>query len=444
MLATLVILPPIEEEEQVTFEEIEEVICDKGLLHGINNDLITELQNEIKCNNVYEIAKGTLPQKGIDGKVIYEFNTDKLIKPSLLEDGSVDFHNLNIVNNVARGDVIVRIKPEVEGEPGKDVFGEVVPAPPVKKALLPKHGPNITSAKGGKELISEIDGHVDLIYDKVVVNEVMNITGNIDHNTGDLNYNGSIVIAGNVLSGFSIRAQKNIEVMGLVEGATLLAGGSIIIRGGVQGMDKARIICNGTLAAKYISNAFVKANGSINTNSILHSEVSCNDKIIVDGKGLISGGKVRANKAIDTKTIGTHLGTKTFIEVGVDPDILEKYYEFKEKKQELEEERKKIKQIIKVLEERKQKGVIKPDRLAVLQKSYKTRNQLIKDATAADQIVKQLFPLIENVRDGKVKAALTVYPGVIVTIGSQSMVVRNKIDRCTLVLDGGEVRVAPY
>lgn len=444
MLATLVVLPPIDGQEDVTFEEIEDAICEAGIMHGVNNGVIQQLQKEIECNRIYEIANGTLPKTGIDGKVVYEFNTDKLIKPSLLDDGSVDFHNLNIVNNVSRGEVIVRLKPEIEGEDGQNVLGEIVPAPPVKKALLPKHGPNIRTISGGKELISEIDGHVDLIYDKVVVNEVMTISGSIDHNTGDLNYNGSIMISGNVLSGFSIKAQKNIEVMGIVEGATLLAGGNIIIRGGIQGMDKARLICNGTLAAKYVNNAFVKANGNITTNSILHSEVSCNDVINVQGKGLISGGKVRANKLIDAKTIGTHLGTKSFIEVGVDPDIVEKFHEFKEKKQTSLQEKKKIEQIINVLEDRKAKGVISPERLAVLQKSYKTQKQLIKDITAADQIVKQLQPLIENVRGGKVKVSQILYPGVVVTIGSQSLRVRNKIDRCTLVLDAGEVRTAPY
>ncbi|WP_105618029.1 DUF342 domain-containing protein [Vallitalea okinawensis] len=443
LLATLIVLPPVDEEE-ITFEHIEEVICESGIVFGIDLQVIEQLKQEIILNQAYEIAHGEVAKNGIDGKIIYEFNTNKLIKPSLLDDGSVDFHNLNLINNVKQGDVIVRIQPEQEGEEGTDIYGEAIQPPPVKKAILPKHGPNISTSDGGKTLVSDVEGHVDLIYDKVVVNEVLTINGNVDHATGDVNYNGSIMVTGNVLSGFSVKAKKNIEVLGLVEGATLLAGGNIVIRGGVQGMDKARVICNGSLVVKYISNAFVKANAAINTNSILHSEVSCNDVIIVNGKGLISGGKVQANREISTKVIGTSMGTKTFIEVGVDPDIMEKYHEFKEKKSQLEDEIKKLKQIIKVLEDRRQKGIIKPDRIQVLEKSHKTLEKLIKESKAAENIVMQLLPLIENVREGKIRAATSIYPGTVATIGSQSLVIRNQLDRCTLVLEGGEVRVAAF
>lgn len=444
MLATIIIHPPVDEEE-ITFEAIQEVIAESGIVHGINEDIMDVIKNGFEFNIVYEIAKGIEPKDGKDGKAIYYFNTDnKNAKPSLNEDGSVDFHNLNLINNVKQDDVLVKIKPEVEGESGLDIFGKEVPPPPVTKAVLPKYGPHIKKSEDELSLISEVDGHVEFISNKIIVNEVLTIQGDVDNSTGDINYNGSVMVTGNVLSGFSVKAKKNIEIMGLVEGANLLASGNIIIRGGVQGMDKARIICAGTLVSKYIANAFVKANGSINTNSILHSQVSSNDVINVNGKGLISGGKVRANRVISAKTIGTHLGTKTNIEVGVDPDIVEKFQEFKEKLSKQEDELKKLNQIIRVLEDRRKKGVLSDDRRLTLEKSYSTKESLTKEIKTCKNIINNLAPLMENVKSGKIKIASQVFPGVVVTIGSQSMVVRNQTSRCSLVIDGGEVRVAAY
>lgn len=441
MLATLTVFEP-EEGAAIQYTDLAHVIDESGIQHGVNQEILDMLKYKIVYGKVYEIAVGDQPTPGKEGRVDYHFATDLHAKPAQNDDGSVDFHNLGLINNVEKGDVLVTLIPEVEGQPGMDVLGEEVPAPSVKKVKLPKFGKGIKEKDN--KLMTNVEGHVDLVVDKVVVSEVLTINGDVDTSTGDINYNGSVIVSGNVLSGFSVKAKKNIEVMGLVEGATLLASGNIIIRGGIQGMDKARLICNGRLVAKYIFNAFVKANDVINTETILHSIVSCNDHIVIAGKGLISGGKVRANKGIDCKVIGTNMGTKTAVEVGIDPDIKEKFHEFKNKKNNREDELKKVKQIIKLLEERKRKGVIKAERLETLDKSYKTREKLETDIKTCERVLNGLLPLIENVKEGSIKIETYVYSGVVVSIGSTSMVVNNRIDRCTLVLEGGKIRVAAY
>ena len=55
------------------------------------------------------------------------------------------------------------------------------------------------------KLISKVDGHVTLENDKVFVSNVLELV-DVDASTGDINYSGSVMIKGNVLAGFSVKA----------------------------------------------------------------------------------------------------------------------------------------------------------------------------------------------------------------------------------------------
>lgn len=44
-------------------------------------------------------------------------------------------------------------------------------------------------------------------------------------------------MTGNVTTGFAIKAEGDIIVNGVVEGATLVSGGNIVLKRGMQGMD---------------------------------------------------------------------------------------------------------------------------------------------------------------------------------------------------------------
>ena len=62
------------------------------------------------CEDVL-VAKGTAPVQGKDAYIEYKFNTDRKAKPTLLEDGSVDFFNLNILNLCAEGQELAVLHP---------------------------------------------------------------------------------------------------------------------------------------------------------------------------------------------------------------------------------------------------------------------------------------------------------------------------------------------
>lgn len=60
----------------------------------------------------------------------------------------------------------------------------------------------------------------------------------------------------------------------MIEGACIEAGGNIIIARGMNGMAKGILKAGGNIVAKFLENATVSAGGYVNTESILHSNVT--------------------------------------------------------------------------------------------------------------------------------------------------------------------------
>ena len=141
------------------------------------------------------------------------------------------------------------------------------------------------------------------------------------------NLNTSFISVDTVIKG-DILTNDSIIVEGVVEGAEIIAGGQIIVKHGVQGMSRCRLIANGNIISRFIESAYVRSEtGYVQSESIMHSKVSAKTDIIVDGKkGFISGGEVRCGQMISAKTIGSSMGTSTVLTVGIDPVLVEEHH----------------------------------------------------------------------------------------------------------------------
>ena len=189
---------------------------------------------------------------------------------------------------------------------------------------------DISLSEDGRKLISQVNGHVILENDKVIVSNVLELV-DIDNSTGDIEYNGDVTIKGNILAGFSVKAKGDVVVQGVVEGATVIAGGNITFNRGIQGMNKAVIKAGGNIVSKFIESvSLVESGGNIESDSILHSRVVAKGFIKATGKkGLIIGGDVKATSFIEAKTIGNEMGTTTVVGVGVNPTMKKRMDELK-------------------------------------------------------------------------------------------------------------------
>lgn len=429
-----------EGEKDMTAEEISDYLESQGVKYGIKQDVIERfIRNREYCEDIL-LAEGTPPVEGTDAYIEYKFNTDKKARPTLLEDGSVDFFNLNIINHCTKEDVLAVLHPEDPGEDGQNIFGERVRPLEVKKAVL-KHGKNTELSEDGLILTSTVNGLVELEDDKVVVSDLL-IVENVDTATGNIEFDGSVQVNGNVITNFSVKAQKDIVVNGVVEGATLESGGSIIIARGMNGMGRGSLKAHGNIVAKFLENAGAQAGGYVSSNSILHSNVMAGEEVNVGGKrGFITGGRVSAAGGVNVKTLGSDMGADTIVEVGVDPVVKNRITQLRKLIEEDTKTLKTIQPVLAAMMQKLNKGVpLSPEQREQIQ----LLDMLNQQKTAAintngeelDELVDQTY----TTTMAQVKVQGTAYSGTMICIDDVSVTLRENIRHCRFVKERGSVR----
>jgi len=148
------------------------------------------------------------------------------------------------------------------------------------------------------------------------VDNVYYIDGDVNFKTGNVKFDGVILIEGDVRSGFRVDATESLIVNGMVEAASLYSrNGDITIKHGIMGQDRAKILSGGNIKCTFIQNANVSARKDITVEKyILNSVVQSGGAISVNtAEGLIRGGKVLAEDRIDVRVVGGERGTPTEI-----------------------------------------------------------------------------------------------------------------------------------
>lgn len=441
MTATARFYPPSIYGPRITPEEFFRDLALKKLTFGIKNKEIMEfLMNPAYCTDIV-IAQGQAPRHGTDARIEYYFDTDLVAKPTLKEDGSVDFFHLNTVSHCHKGDILARLFPQDPGEYGVNVFNEKVKPRDVKRTSL-KFGRNIALSEDRQVLTAEVDGHVTLVEGKVFVSDVLEVE-NVDNSTGNIDYEGSVKINGNVGVNFVVKAKGNIEVKGVVEGAVLEAGGDIIIARGMNGMAKGTLKAGGNIISKFIENAKATAKGYVSSESIVHSEVMAGTEITVSGKhGYITGGRVSAGKLIQVKTLGSSMGADTIVEVGVDPSIKIRIQQLQKKMRENEKSIEGIHPVLSSLTQKISKGVkLRPDQMKNFQDMLQ-REKLLKEERDKDmEELSSLQEMMEQCVTASVEVTGEVFAGTRICIADVSMVVKNGMKYCKFVKSQGDVQM---
>ena len=436
--------PPTNNGRNITREDIVNALVSAGVKCGLDEEAISDfLQEREYCKN-YILAKATPAVPGSDAEIIYHFNTDLTLKPKRNEDGSVDFHQLDMISHCNKGDLLATLKPMDPGKPGIDVCGNIIRPLKVNNRIL-RHGNKIRVSEDGLKMYSDVDGHVSLTDGRVFVSDTYEVSADVDSSTGDLVYEGNVNIAGNVITGFSVKAKGNVVVNGVVEGSYIEAGGQIVLKRGMQGMNKGVLKANGNIISKFIENAEVIAGGYVSTESILHSKVSAKGDVIVGGRrGFVTGGEIRSGTMISVKTAGSQMGTLTLLEVGVDPKIMEEYRELEKKIATMIADKEKIAQAIVLFRKKLTMGVPISDEKKDYLKQI-TQNNIVLD-TQIKEAQKRYDDLridAENNTAGIIKVSDVVYPGTKIVISNVVYFVRDMIHYSKFMRDRADIKVTP-
>ena len=309
-----------------TKNELIELLRENDVVAGLNEDNLIAMAKKKVYEREIKVAEYIAPKEGTDGYYEYFFDVNRdRKKPLIREDGSVDYQSMNTVNSVQEGDVLAKYHPAVDGVPGIDVRGVEIPIRPVKNLPALK-GKGIVTAPGDENVyLAAQEGKVEYRGGKIFVNNVHRITGDVDQLIGKIEFYGDVLIAGNVEAGTTVRVGKSLTIEGTVEAADLTAGGDIILKRGIQGNQKAKIVCAGDVYADFIEHTTVQARGNVEANIILNSHIEADGKVVLTGKkGTLIGGNVHGTKGIDCKELGNEAEVKTVVHAGCLPEVMTK------------------------------------------------------------------------------------------------------------------------
>lgn len=443
MKITCKFTPPSEKGSLLNEQDIRAELQSFGVKFGVDDAAISDFLSNHIYNTEYVFAAGQPVRHGTDARIEYFFNTNPSLKPKHNEDGSVDYHDLNTICAVAKGDLLARLHPADLGDPGQDVFGKSIAPRNVKKRIL-EYGNNITISEDGTEIYSDVTGHVTLTAGKVFVSDVYEVPADVDSSTGDINYDGSVHIRGSVRGGFTVIAKDNIVVDGSVEDAMLQAGGDIIVRCGIQGMQRGMLDAQGNVITKYVENAKVFAGGYVETGSIIYSEVGAGEDVIVaEHKGFINGGVIRAGGKVEANSIGSAMGSKTTIEVGMPPEKKERYTNLQKEMESCMQELNRIKPVMDKYKEFLAAGkeLDAKNRMyynKLLQTTLSMKQQIAENQKEFEGLQQEML----NGKHAKVSVRKDIFPGTVVSISDASLTVKEKRAFCCLERKDGEIVIS--
>ncbi len=440
MKAFVVLSPPEGDGALPTIGAIVQALYSKGVVFGMSEEKIKELASNPVYNRQVLAAEGVSPQNGKNGEVRYLIDINKDRKPAIMEDGTVNFKDMNLIENIIKGQKLAELIPPIPGRHGKNLVGAELKAIDGKPAVIHR-GRNVVLSSDGQELFADIDGQLLYADGKISVFATHEVKADVDNSTGNIKFIGNVVVRGNVLSGFEIEAGGYIEVNGVAEGATLKAGGDIILKRGMVGNNKGVLVAGGDIIAKFIESSTIEARGDIKAEAIMHSDIKCGNKLELGGrKALLVGGTVRVGRLVELKYLGSQMSTATIVEVGVDPHLRERLKFLKGDLIKMEEGLLKSNQAITLLNKLKNIGELSLEKREILAKSTRAKFFYENKLQEYKKEIADIEEKLQHGANGKIRVLGSVYPGVRIAIGNSMLYIKEEAQYCTLYSDGVDIR----
>lgn len=321
LVAWMMIFPPWGSAGSLRFEMLGEAMQNANIVSGIDSTAVSGLFQHKEYFMLRAIAFGVPPVEGEDGKIIERFLRELSREVQMDEHGVADYRAQNVIQVVCQGETICDIEPPKEGTPGVRLDGTPAQPKPVKPAAVPS-GVNTTVSEDGTRLVATLDGHLEFVSGVFQVKPVLEISGDVDYSTGNIDFRGDVHVRGDVRENFSIRATGTVTVDGLVEAANIEAGGDVLVTCGVLGDNRALLKAGGDLRAKYLENCVAYAGKCVHADCIIASQVFSDDGIdATSGRGTVIGGTLIAAHTIKARIIGSESGRETDITLGTLPYV---------------------------------------------------------------------------------------------------------------------------
>lgn len=291
-------------------------LTDNEVRFGIIDDLLISgwLSSAVPGDKPLVIAQGVRPVEPKDASVTYHFPTDFQQAGKVLPDGSIDFRDRGDIPFVPKDTLLAEKTALVRGIPGTDVFGFSIEVPEPNDIMFAA-GTGTRYSEDQLKVFADTGGQPFLdVMGNISVFAELNIKGDVDFNTGNINFDGNVIVEGIVKEGFKVRCASLTAAQ--VEGAEIDITGDLNVESGI--IDAHLINVQGTVQAKFVNNSTIKAFGDL----IIQKEI-IDSHIFISGAcmnatGSIIASNVTAKNGIQAGQIGTEISSASRLKVGVD------------------------------------------------------------------------------------------------------------------------------
>ena len=396
---------------------------------GIDQEMIARLADSPIYGKPVKVAEGTAQRQGEPGYFEYTFETQFNRKPTIRPDGTADYMSIKTIETVTAGDVIAIYHPAVQGARGMSVRGQVLEPKPVRD-LPPLIGRGFDRSSDNLTYTAKIDGKIEVDQGKINISPVHEVQGDVGIETGNIKFNGDVIIHGGVKDGAIIDAAGNVIIHGVIEDCDIRAGKDLFLLAGIKGNEKTVIDCGGSITAQFVEYAVITCAGNITADYFFKSKISCDGKIELNGNNAsIIGGYVSAVQGIDVNDIGNSFGTITNVSVGVDVERTAEFEMLAKKIEALNSNVIKIKKGIeefdKIGEERGANYKEDPRRMQLLRVR-------IRDEAIVLEETKRLAKMKEVIVSGKdasIKVFRRIYAGANVSVDDHHVTINDNHER---------------
>ncbi|GAB1432776.1 hypothetical protein MASR2M29_14010 [Spirochaetota bacterium] len=422
MAAYANLYPPIGDGAPINPDLAAEIIARTGVFYGILWEELTEkilsVNTERQVAKDFLIASGKQPVSEYPEHIIIENEFLPGWKPLDNEKHSIDWKEKSPIIVVKKGAQIGRVIAHRSGQPGMTVNGKEIPfaKEQIKSYALAK---NVERQED--RILASSDGRVVVDGQKVFIEEVLLIKGNVDYRIGHIYFPGDVIIEGGVAAGFKIYSGGSISIKETMDAFEVSAKGDLVCAQGIIGKDQGQVRVGGSLKAKFIENTRIAAKADIEVpGSIVGSRIFTLGKLLMGDKGRIVGGEIYATHGISCGFLGGVTRPQTILNVGIDFTVQQKLVQANALMQELSM------------------------RIARLQNILKTRQDAALEKTRAE-IELKLRSLSENIaelnkrvdidEEAVVSVKNIVYPGVVINICHIRINIDEAIKKASFRLD---------
>lgn len=369
------------------------------------------------------------PVPGQNARIEYIVDPTMRFKPPE-EGGSVDFRNLNLIKPVKQGQPLARKLPPGLGIAGVNLYGHPVPAPDGADIGLPLGLNTEVSPSDPAVAIASVSGFLQLKEGKLHVAECFIVDGSVDFSTGNIEYDQSAVIRGDVADGFTVKVGGALEVGGGVGEARLFAEGGVLIKKGFVGSGSGLLASKGDVTIGFASNQSIRAHGNI---ALEKESFNCRlwSRQSISVYGPLVGGSAIAWAEIQCRAAGNELGTRTELEAGLDYVLHENKILIEEKLKELTGHLARVTQKLARLREafRSRKRLGSAEARLMLE----LRDMQEKIQARLPELEKRKLEVVEKIRRGYARAGICVkvekkvHPGVVIKMGPEAFRVQEEM-----------------